>query len=598
MSSVEWLNTIVTASRGGMFSLYDELCSSLRELGRFPAVAYYSYDPLSRRSVLRSVAAVEAFPKLPSSTDCISNIESETAFDLSADGAISTLLPSADLDRALHAGTTTVVVIPLAENTREVSALLPKLTTEARLSCFGHMVLFCNHNPERLNGLDRIRLHSQLLGSLILSSVHETERDLRRDLVDRTLRRRDLNSFLFASLRTVLDRLPCEGGSIFLWDKQRRLLKLHATTGMKSGLPRTDCFYTADDDRVTVQVARLGLASVSDDIRRDHARPGKHEEKVSSRRQSFAAIPILDYGRNHHPENLMPLGVLRLINRVNPLQQRTQVVQFAWDDLALLRFAAELIGVVTNYIRRGQEEHDRFERVIHGIKAQITALKLNLSHFENRPGSITVHIPQMDYIISDCVALANDVKWQVERNVAWYRTSIETAAPKEPLEIVPVKLLGDVIGKIGGLIPEMAKAINAGKVAFEYSHDEFIALPSVLADPIALTTAFRNLVENALKYTRASASDSRIRFGRRLKKDLVEILVDDNGIGVPKGEENYLFIDGYRSDNAMRRRPAGGSGIGLPHSKELLEAMGGDVYFERVEGFTRFVVSLRIAEGA
>jgi signal transduction histidine kinase len=121
-------------------------------------------------------------------------------------------------------------------------------------------------------------------------------------------------------------------------------------------------------------------------------------------------------------------------------------------------------------------------------------------------------------------------------------------------------------------------------------------LPLVKADPGALATVFRNLIENALKYTREGAKDSCITFRFRQVPKYLEILVEDNGIGVPKDAERWIFIDGFRSDNAMRRRPAGGSGIGLPHSKDLMVAMGGDLYYEHDPKVTRFVVKLRLSE--
>jgi signal transduction histidine kinase len=148
------------------------------------------------------------------------------------------------------------------------------------------------------------------------------------------------------------------------------------------------------------------------------------------------------------------------------------------------------------------------------------------------------------------------------------------------------------------MLAEISKAHNSGRVQLDYSnHDEFMRLPLVSGDASALMTVFRNLVENAVKYTRLDATDSRILLGHRLAESgFLEILVEDNGIGIPPSEEDWIFVDGYRCDNAMRRRPGGGSGIGLPHSKQLMKQMGGNLYFERVANVTRFVVRLKIAQ--
>jgi hypothetical protein len=180
---------------------------------------------------------------------------------------------------------------------------------------------------------------------------------------------------------------------------------------------------------VTVETALTGKGSVTDSIGRDHRVSGKFEEAVAGQRESFLVLPIFDWGRKEEPERVMPLGILRVINKKSPLAGTSGVVPFAWDDICMFRFVAEIVGVITNYLQRAMEAEDHFERVIHGIKANVGAIALNLSHFVRRPETISINSERLKYVLSDSVALTRDLKWQIERNVAWYRPRFETGAP-------------------------------------------------------------------------------------------------------------------------------------------------------------------------
>jgi signal transduction histidine kinase len=59
--------------------------------------------------------------------------------------------------------------------------------------------------------------------------------------------------------------------------------------------------------------------------------------------------------------------------------------------------------------------------------------------------------------------------------------------------------------------------------------------------------------------------------------------VKDTGIGVPVSEQAHLFTKFYRASNARKQRPDG-TGVGLFLAKKVVEAHGGKVIFESVEG--------------
>jgi signal transduction histidine kinase len=73
----------------------------------------------------------------------------------------------------------------------------------------------------------------------------------------------------------------------------------------------------------------------------------------------------------------------------------------------------------------------------------------------------------------------------------------------------------------------------------------------------------------------------------------VEISVVDTGEGIPAHELPRIFERFYQRDKSRARRASGSAGLGLAIARELVEAMGGSLRAESVEGLgSRFTVRL------
>ncbi len=105
--------------------------------------------------------------------------------------------------------------------------------------------------------------------------------------------------------------------------------------------------------------------------------------------------------------------------------------------------------------------------------------------------------------------------------------------------------------------------------------------------PIALKRAFANLVQNALVYSggvRLSLLPSRA--------GVISIDVEDDGPGIPADQLERVF-EPFQRVESSRNRETGGTGLGLPITRNILRAHGGDVALaNRVEGGLRATVTL------
>ena len=100
------------------------------------------------------------------------------------------------------------------------------------------------------------------------------------------------------------------------------------------------------------------------------------------------------------------------------------------------------------------------------------------------------------------------------------------------------------------------------------------------ADPDRLEQVFVNLVDNAVKYGKASG---RVVIKGRTVNGHVELCVTDDGPGIPAEARERVFERFYRLDKA-RARDAGGTGLGLAIVKHIIQSHGGKVWVESAAG--------------
>ena len=103
-------------------------------------------------------------------------------------------------------------------------------------------------------------------------------------------------------------------------------------------------------------------------------------------------------------------------------------------------------------------------------------------------------------------------------------------------------------------------------------------LPLVLADQTRLEQVLVNLLHNAIKFTPAGG-----KITLRAAQQPGEVLfsVQDTGVGIAMADLPRIFERFYKTDQA---RASGGTGLGLSISRHLVEAHGGKLWTESIEG--------------
>lgn len=143
-------------------------------------------------------------------------------------------------------------------------------------------------------------------------------------------------------------------------------------------------------------------------------------------------------------------------------------------------------------------------------------------------------------------------------------------------------ILTDVAGKF------TARLASAGaKLIFETGHEDVLMAK---ADPAALRQVIINLILNASEACRETeTAEIKINAIKMQGRTIIRII--DNGRGISKKDMKSIFEPFYTTKTT-------GSGLGLYHSKQLLEQMGGSIAVEsRDGGPTMFIITLPADKG-
>ena len=125
-------------------------------------------------------------------------------------------------------------------------------------------------------------------------------------------------------------------------------------------------------------------------------------------------------------------------------------------------------------------------------------------------------------------------------------------------------------------------------VIFQEAH----AVPICKLDPERIKIVFKNLIDNAVKYSHEDSDPVKISINTR--KDWVDISISDNGIGIEPEALIHIWEPFYRADKS-RTRDTGGYGLGLSLCKTIVEAHGGKIDISSTLGKeTQVMLSLPI----
>jgi PAS domain S-box-containing protein len=110
----------------------------------------------------------------------------------------------------------------------------------------------------------------------------------------------------------------------------------------------------------------------------------------------------------------------------------------------------------------------------------------------------------------------------------------------------------------------------------------------ILSNKLILSSVFQNIIQNAIKYQDYHKEQSCLEIGFNKKDNGVEIIFNDNGIGIDDNLQNKIFDMYFRGTTSVS-----GTGLGLYIVKIGIEKLKGNIRMESVKGKgTKFIIFL------
>lgn len=214
--------------------------------------------------------------------------------------------------------------------------------------------------------------------------------------------------------------------------------------------------------------------------------------------------------------------------------------------------------------------------VAHELRSPLTIVKSHLEAFEDGVWSPT----------PDRIKLTVDEIDRLSERITGIERLASLESGEEQIEFVPCDLSAELARTELTFEPLFCEK----NITLE-RHLE----PDVMveADMPKLKRAIENLLSNALRYTDPEGT---VKVILQRGGGNAEIIVEDDGIGIPLHDLPNIFDRFYRTDKS-RTRESGGMGIGLAIAKTIVEAHGGTIAVESHEGEgSKFTILLPLAE--
>ena len=233
--------------------------------------------------------------------------------------------------------------------------------------------------------------------------------------------------------------------------------------------------------------------------------------------------------------------IRRLAAAANNFGKGRDSPTFKPEGATEVRLAASAFISMRDRIKRqiGQRT-DMLSGVSHDLRTPLTRMKLQLEMMGHAKG--------IDYLKSDVA--------EMERMLDAYLAFARGEGDETPAPTNVSKMLDEVI----------VQARRKGAIIDLHTEGDIV----VPVRPNAFKRCVTNLVENADRYGQHVS----VRAGRR--GETVEIVVDDDGPGIPEDMREEAFRPFYRIENS-RNPETGGVGLGLTIARDVIRGHGGDI---------------------
>ena len=361
---------------------------------------------------------------------------------------------------------------------------------------------------------------------------------------------------------------PAEACAVMLWDQSSGLFRpvsavgfdpqVFKQIGLRAGEAITGKVYDS---------AKICLIDTPNEVRQAMADMRPANQIVFSRSLRSDRLPLCSLAAPISVGD-QKYGVLVLHTIQGP-------ATFQQEDLPFVQTLADLIGLAIDRARleaKADAVHE--ERETERLRAELMA---TLSH--------ELRMPLTAIKGYTSALLMDDVPWDEAKRREFLRRSVEEC---EAMEIMIREILDSSIIDVSQLNLEM-EPVRLQNLARDVvteiqrrvkTHSFIVDIPAdfplVDADPHWIRQVFRNILDNAIKY---SPDGGLVVIRGETRSADVVIRIADQGIGISPEDLIPLFEKFFRVRSALHYHVSG-TGLGLPNARAIIEAHGGRIWVE------------------
>lgn len=308
--------------------------------------------------------------------------------------------------------------------------------------------------------------------------------------------------------------------------------------------------------RLFAEWARLTGAARVEDIRADAAFVQYVEAQLAGAIGSASARVLVSSSVQEEPLALD--DVMRILDEATQLRAHSRALE---AQRASLQRATEELRAANEQLKSLDRLKDDFmSSVTHELRTPLTSIRALSEMMADDPamaadqrqqflGIIVAETERLSRLVNQVLDLA-----RIESGHAdWADEDVDLAA---------------VVRQAAG---SMAEALREQGCTLTLDLAE--PVPPLRADADRLTQVVLNLLGNAAKFVPRPGGEIRVTL--RHDADAVRVAVQDNGPGVPPGDRARIFDKFHQAGDAASR--PGGTGLGLPISRQIVEHFGGSI---------------------
>jgi signal transduction histidine kinase len=451
------------------------------------------------------------------------------------------------------------------------------------------------YKNEPLKIIDQIEEIIPIINKAVISAISRYQTYQKQQILDELIKNysRD-KSMLKDVFHPIIHRIfknyfDYEGSSVFVWNSFDNWYNLLVTTGLEQS---PDVAFYEIGEGLTGMAASQEKAKIYDDLielerRNDPRYLHKYREKTPHKGETLLAVPILSPS---NPNKV--LGIIRFTNKINKYSKsinknENYILDYFNDaDVDLIKNASHYLALnIENYL--GESERKAFiSKMSHEFKTPANAIWVTaervLRKYKLRDTQFM--LKDFDHYMQSIIEYSELQMIQVTTNLFMTKAKGINHA-RYDVGNYPIK---SIIKESINIIRPIAREHYVKFDNIEIEHD----FPNVMlnVDKDAFKIVFYNLLTNAIKY-RDPAHDFRVSLKAQVTSKELIINVLDDGLGVPDGEEEKIFLLGVRSKNVSTIN-AEGYGIGLHVVRLILGEFDCMIRLSNNQGPTNFEIKI------